>query len=83
MASPVSVDELQDALTALIARDAPPALEPDDITIVRVQKRAGVGWDRAKKMIEQWEAEGAVVSVGKRRAKSQNVDAWKIAERKE
>ena len=65
-------------LDELIAADVMPQLEEDDLTIVRVQEKAGVGYNTAKRLLEKWTKEGKVVFIGKRRNKAAVVDAWRI-----
>lgn len=68
-------------LDELIAADVMPQLEEDDLTIVRVQEKAGVGYNTAKRLLEKWTKEGKVVSIGKRRNKAAVMSAWRLVEK--
>lgn len=76
--NPVTIPDLQAALDALILRDCPPALEPDDITLARLKERAKCNHKTAEAMIAKWVKAGEAVSIGKRRNGSRTVEAWRL-----
>ena len=75
----VTLDALSAALDSLLMQEAPPYLAEDDITIMRLARRAGCGSAKAKTMLKKWVTEGRVEYIGKRREERGHlVDAWRI-----
>jgi hypothetical protein len=68
-----------DDLQKLIEQDAPPLLVDGDITAKVVAERATCGWSKALRMLEKWERDGKVESIGERRdARGRRVRAWRM-----
>ena len=79
MTNPVSLTDLEAALDALILEDIPPALEPTDITVMRLVARAKCSPVIAKRVLAEWVEAGKVEYLGKRReARGHKVDAWRL-----
>jgi hypothetical protein len=79
MDGPVTLDALNAALDSLLMQEAPPYLAEDDITIMRLSRRAGCGSAKAKTMLSKWVTEGKVEYIGKRREERGHlVEAWRL-----
>jgi len=77
--NPVVLSELEKALDDLLMQDAPPMLADDDITVMRLVRRAKCGSSKARRMLDEWVVAGKVEYIGKRRnARGHSVDAWRL-----
>jgi hypothetical protein len=82
MDGPVTLDALNAALDSLLMQEAPPYLAEDDITIMRLSRRAGCGSAKAKSMITKWVTDGKLEYIGKRREERGHlVEAWRLSDR--
>lgn len=79
MGNPVSLSELENALDSLLMQDAPPQLADDDITVMRLARRAKCGPLKASRLLDEWTAVGKVEFVGVRREPhGHKVKAWRL-----
>lgn len=83
-ANPVTPSDFAAALDALLLEEAPPYLDDNDLTIMRLVRRsrengAPVGPDRARTILDKWTAEGKAENIGYRRERNgHKVEAWRL-----